>query len=197
MPKVIWKKFLKGEEKLESNAKRKMLYEIRQRARRCMKDLTLIVENMENVTDKPAKQFVKIFTKEVYHPMHKAVMDASRAGQLYKQDMVTDEQIPALILALHQAEITFDPNILYNRSYRIDMSERLKEKEFKDNIPYFKNMRSYVLKVKSGKLGRRYVSNTGEKKVLLDEIFTNVIAPDHSLLLPTWKKEGAEKRAGR
>lgn len=74
--------------KLKPEAKRSMMFEIRRRAQQCMKDLTFIVENMENVTDKPAKQFAEIFVHEIYFRMAEQLTDAYRASMLYRQNMI-------------------------------------------------------------------------------------------------------------
>ncbi len=150
MPRIVWKEFLKGTTRLKPEAKRSMMFEIRRRAQQCMKDLTFIVENMENVTDKPAKQFAKIFTDEIYLPMHDKIMNARRAGVLYKQDMVTPEQIPAFIFALHSAGIAYEPDKLYKRAYRIEVAERLREKEFKTGKRYYHTAFSHISRVQTG-----------------------------------------------
>jgi len=142
LPKTAWKEFLRTPREPapsieEGNRQRKLLFDIRKRAKTCMEDLAFIVENMHNVAD-PSKQFARIFLDDTYKLMFEKVTQARRAGLLYGQPrLLTLNHILEMRSALSIAGIAYDWDRLANDlSYREELRAELKKKDPKFRVEW-------------------------------------------------------------
>ena len=129
MKKAEWPKYLTGElniKELPLKKRAERLYKIRQKAIEYIEKLIQICDGMKNVTDKSGKQFNKIFTRERYVALQKAVMQANHEGQLYQGKLDHRKWADSLARDLVINDMDFDyDKLLRNRDYRIEKAEEL------------------------------------------------------------------------
>lgn len=132
MPKEKWIKYLVGEadiQELPPKSRAITYLRIRKRAQKLMKLLTLIAENIENITEKPEKQFNLIFDDQTAVTLLRTVSIAWWKGRLYRH-RARIRDIAHLEAALTYAKIEYNPEKLArDRNYRIAISEKLIRKQ--------------------------------------------------------------------
>ena len=124
MPKVLWKRYMKDPDEFRKiidkelgdkgererreirfSRERKLRFEARKHAKRCIEDLVFIVENMGNVSDTPEKEFARIFTdnSDAFSRVGKARLDG-----LFGLPSIYNKQAWDLSCALHSVGLESD-----------------------------------------------------------------------------------------
>lgn len=148
MPRVVWKEYLKDpsefrkkidkelqekhqnekqeQYKLKLGRERKLRFEARKHAKRCIKDLVFIVENMGNVSGTPEKEFARIFTDDNSDALSR--IGKARIDGLFGLPSISVEQASLLVNALRMVGIESDFLRLQRDSqYRGEMHYKMLE----------------------------------------------------------------------
>lgn len=146
MPKITWRKFLKNEVKLRPGAERKMRFEIRQRAQKCIEDLNFILTNLED-SKKSENEFAKIFENEKqYFSLIETMQHAYDKSYQVPIKLANHENWRALKLALLAAGVKYDGDkALYDSNYRLEMVRKLKQMEKANGTNHLERMQRMIL----------------------------------------------------
>ncbi|MGO8806694.1 MAG: hypothetical protein ACLQO7_08880 [Candidatus Bathyarchaeia archaeon] len=116
---------------------RQELFRARNRARRCFTELTVILENMPQMSDSPDLEFSRIFNDaDMVGKVEKIIYPAVSKGVLYS-DVRTYNFARAMTFsdALNRKGIKHEPyRLIHNVSYRVEMAEKLEPKELEGII---------------------------------------------------------------
>jgi hypothetical protein len=121
MPKVSWRRYLKGEEKLEGSAKWEMNSRVRKKTLELLEDLTLILNRL------PEDQLKQVFDEPVYYehlvPFSRALYRRLEPLFGYETNRIRNIQD-----TLEAAEIPYNHRRLWlDRDYQVKMGEKAAE----------------------------------------------------------------------
>jgi len=104
-----------------------------------MKDLTFILKQMKNISERPEKDFAKIFEdKKQYFTLRETLYWAY--GESYKAPikLANEENLQMLQIALMRAGLGFHSNrMIYDIDYRLEVVRKLRRKEKAKGVQYF------------------------------------------------------------
>jgi len=150
MPKVLWKRYMedpdefrkmidrelgdkfkgeriKGERErreIRFSRERKLRFEARKHAKRCIEDLVFIVCNMHNVSRTPEKEFARIFTDDNSDALSR--IGKARIDGLFGLPLIEYGQVWDLSCALQNIGIESDfLKLQRDKKYRTEMHHKL------------------------------------------------------------------------
>ncbi len=158
LPEVNWRKYLAGKHRPRSRAtERKLRFDIRKRAQQCMANLTLILGSIPKISDKPEKDFAKIFKDEnEYYSLINSLQLTFRESYRVKEKLAAEEHWDILRrLAMEIGLGVHSKRKMFDRDYRLNLMNRLKRKEKRDDKPYTEMLWREVTRAKERKQSGR------------------------------------------